>query len=369
MKELLRKYTAGPGDGKATRFKIVTRRLAFYKDVLEDLEKVDEDVMRTLTVICSKGAMRTRETVALKTLSVRVEHANAELARIIPHRLPDAAPIPAEAPTFPDCYVQRKHLLDALVDELVSTAVATQPISLVGIGGAGKSILASAIVQHWKVRECYRRGIFWIRAGQRGKDRLVELLQKLVLDLGVAPADVPEQFDANLSDLIVLLDAVATDASSPCLVVLDDVWESEVVETLRQTGLPLLVTTRHASILGSWRRLEEVDRMSEDEAYQVLLKASSIHMSPGEEVTRVIRHVSFPHQDGLVGRGSPRDSQTVSVSFAEKQTMTGKLSRQGSFSRNCTRYIPGACFAACPFWTTRHHARHARICSRGDSRE
>ncbi|CAN0416302.1 unnamed protein product, partial [Ectocarpus sp. 13 AM-2016] len=57
---------------------------------------------------------------------------------------------------------------------------------------------------------------------------------------------------------------------SPRLVVLDDVWEREVVDTLKLTGLQLLVTTRDRSVVSMPGECVEVGDMEENEALEVL---------------------------------------------------------------------------------------------------
>ncbi|CAN0369609.1 unnamed protein product, partial [Ectocarpus sp. 13 AM-2016] len=143
------------------------------------------------------------------------------------------------------------------------------------MGGGGKTVLASAVVRKSSVREHFRGGIFWLRVGRGAKKSLLPLLQGLARDMGAAPTDtshrVPHVLD-SLAQVQRHLGAVASTGTSPRLVVLDDVWEREVVDTLLPLGFKVLVTTRHRSVVDVPARCLELGDMTEKEALELLLK-------------------------------------------------------------------------------------------------
>ncbi|CAN0410734.1 unnamed protein product, partial [Pylaiella littoralis] len=167
----------------------------------------------------------------------RLEHhqESSAMARDLrPPALPNMAAVPAGAPLEPQHYVKRPGFQEA-VGHLVNPDEALAPYTVVGMGGGGKTVLVSAVVRDMSVRERFRGGIFWVRVGRGAKNGILPLLQGLAREMGAtatdAPHGVPHAFD-NLDHVKLHLSAVASTGTSPRLVVLDDVWEREVVDTL-----------------------------------------------------------------------------------------------------------------------------------------
>lgn len=67
------------------------------------------------------------------------------------------------------------------------------------------------------------------------------------------------------------------------LVDLDDVWEREVVDTLQATGLQLLVTTRHSSVVAVSGGRTVVGNMDKAGACELLKKKSGAVALPAAE--------------------------------------------------------------------------------------
>ncbi|CAN0439831.1 unnamed protein product, partial [Scytosiphon promiscuus] len=119
------------------------------------------------------------------------------------------------------------------------------------MGGRGKTILASAVVRERSVRKHFVGGIFWMRVGSGAKNSLLSLLQGLAREMCAAPTDAPHggaNVLVSLQQIKQHLTVVASTGTSPRLVVLDDVWEHEVVDALLSLGLKVLVTTRDHSV-------------------------------------------------------------------------------------------------------------------------
>ena len=131
-------------------------------------------------------------------------------------------------PTLPDNFLPRPEDLAALKDAVLGQskqAVAVtgkaavgggRNVSIQGMGGIGKSVLATALVRDPAVRQAYGDGLFWVSLGQM--PNLVALQTNLATDLG---DEKPSFTDVNegKAELGRLL------KDRHCLVVLDDIWD------------------------------------------------------------------------------------------------------------------------------------------------
>ncbi|CBJ25719.1 NB-ARC and TPR repeat-containing protein-likely pseudogene [Ectocarpus siliculosus] len=191
-----------------------------------------------------------------------LEHHQLLLAvyrQLRPPTLPAMASVPRGAISLTDGHISRPSLLGVAIGYLTSTAVGDAPCVLTGMAGAGKSVLASAVVRDEKVRE----------VGRDAKNQLHDWLEGLALRVASTSGTTAPGL-GSVEEVTRYLKAVCADAVSPRLVVLDDVWEREVVDTLKLTGLQLLVTTRDRSVVSMPGECVEVGDMQEDEALEVL---------------------------------------------------------------------------------------------------
>ncbi|CAN0081232.1 unnamed protein product, partial [Ectocarpus sp. 6 AP-2014] len=99
------------------------------------------------------------------------------------------------------------------------------------MGGAGKSLLASSVVRDKEVRKHFRQGAFWLRVGPGGEDQLQALFEGLARK-AIPAAKLPQRFN-SVDEVIQHLAVLVAEDTVPRLVVLDDVWERTVVDTLR----------------------------------------------------------------------------------------------------------------------------------------
>eukprot|EP00752_Nemacystus_decipiens_P005175 g4696.t1 len=207
--------------------------------------------------------------------------------RMRPRSLPEMAAVPAGAVALPHGYVERAVVREA-ADALTNPEEPRSPYTVVGMGGAGKSVLASAVVRESSVREFFRGGVFWMRVGRGAKNSLLPLLRGLAREMGAAPTDTPHVVPHVLNSLEQVQQhlgaVVASTGNSPRLVVLDDVWEREVVEALLPLGLKVFVTTRDRSVVDVPTGCLKVGDMTQEEAVELLLKASKTVGRPGDAV-------------------------------------------------------------------------------------
>ncbi|CAN0459970.1 unnamed protein product [Ectocarpus sp. 12 AP-2014] len=208
----------------------------------------------------------------------------ATLPSLVPPSLPDMATVPAGALDLPRSYVERAAVQE-VADGLTAPEDPRAPYTVVGMGGGGKSVLASAVVRKPSVREHFRGGIFWVRVGRSAKNSLLPLLQGLARDMGAAPTDAPHAVPHVLDSLEQVQQHLAAVAStSPRLVVLDDVWEREVVGAIVPLGFKVLLTTRDRSVVGMPGGRLELGDMTEEEALELLRETSETVGQPGDDV-------------------------------------------------------------------------------------
>lgn len=274
--DLIGEYTAAPGDGILKKFNIKAKRAAWQDNVNDELDIIDVEVMRQLSIISLKEAISVQEIELLRSLGASVDHVASLVQQLIPPSLPVLARVPDGAVTLPKPYVKRASMAGEVISYLTSTERNISPYKLIGMGGGGKTFLASSVVEDEVVRQYFQQGMFWVRVGREGKGQLKALLEGLARDISRAPTDtphgVPHEFDSS-DEVIRHLTMVVAGSRLPRLVVLDDVWDGEVVDALIQTGLVLLVTTRNRSVVPQGG-CTEVGDMTEGEALELLKYAS-----------------------------------------------------------------------------------------------
>eukprot|EP00752_Nemacystus_decipiens_P011090 g9854.t1 len=283
---LLGEYTAAPADGTMRKFNIHTKRAADHEEVNNELNEIDADVKRQLAIMNAKGALSSSEMEVLQRVEEKVDHLASLVGKMRPPSLPDKAAVPAGALALPRSYVKRACVQEA-AENLIDPEQALTPYTVVGMGGGGKTVLASAVVRESTVREHFRGGIFWVRVGSCAKNYILPLLQGLAREMGAAPTDTPHGVPHVLDSLDQVkqhLAAVASTGASPRLVVLDDVWEREVVDEFLLLGLKVLVTTRIRTVVGVQGGLLELGDMEEDEALELLLTTSGTVGRPGSDI-------------------------------------------------------------------------------------
>ena len=157
-------------------------------------------------------------------------------------------PVSRRVPAFkvkplPDNFEPRPQLF-AEVRETLLRLGAVRPvrlIGLVGMGGAGKSVLARALAHDVSVRQAFRDGLVWLDLGESAEPaaRQTDLSE----EFGDHRAAV--DWKQRLTRLNTLL------AGASCLVILDDVWEREHLRPfeLQAPDSALLVTTRRRDVL------------------------------------------------------------------------------------------------------------------------
>lgn len=172
-----------------------------------------------------------------------------ELIRVLKAPVEPLAPLHA-VEALPAHYLGRplelSRLNDAVLADLLRPEVVTlgkQVVGLSGMGGIGKTVLASAFARSCQVRRSFD-AVVWLRIGQ--KPSVLECLRRAGTALGDTDTGAYADPGAAVGRLAGIL------AQRKTLLVLDDVWEVAHVAPFRDavagTRCRLLLTTRIAGI-------------------------------------------------------------------------------------------------------------------------
>lgn len=279
------------------------------RQTLSHLQTEIEEIYRfvlqfkTPTCICWDLARKSRDRSTIAAHRKKLRRYLDTLAKSLavaavvpprPRRTRRGARIPHGVPELPRSYVKRS-VDDSAVEDLVHPhggSSCARCFCLWGMGGGGKSLLASSVVRNKRTLACFERGIFWMQVGTSGREQKAMLLEQLALKFSRIPSpngsSCPEVFD-DTEDIIQYLQDARGD--SRCLAVLDDVWHEDVVEAFLRTGFDLLITTRTRSVVPSCASTSftEVGSMAEKEALQLLAKTSQAAGPLPEVETTLVR--------------------------------------------------------------------------------
>ena len=161
---------------------------------------------------------------------------------------PVSGPIFYNLPNLPERYRPRTADAAVVLGKLqsatgaVGITGAARAVGLQGMGGIGKTVLATALVHDVHVRDVFPDGVIWLTFG-----RQTSALSK-AMELALALTGTRTSFE-NLAEARGQLGLCT--AGKRLLVVLDDVWEPEVTDPFTGLGpaCRVLVTTRDARVL------------------------------------------------------------------------------------------------------------------------
>ncbi|CAM9733325.1 unnamed protein product [Scytosiphon promiscuus] len=197
--------------------------------------------------------------------------------------------LPGIVPPLPDHFVNVP-LVDSLVSELLgcTTNNVVRGTALTGMGGAGKSVIASAVVRDKRIRRHFTDGVLWLdqEPGEYNEDIFLLELKKLAQQFEevVLSRHYRQGRDVqyNMGDLTSVSRAQGLfqmwqkKYGLRCLLVVDNTWNVQILEAVSLMGFQILATTRKgASIPASpgWR-LYAVPRMDKDTSLRVLQSCS-----------------------------------------------------------------------------------------------
>ncbi len=210
----------------------------------------------------------------LELLPDKASHAAGSEAAVRRSRLPT---VPLQMPPLPDHFVERPEQQEIVKAELLSESakVGTLVVSAIyGLGGIGKSVLASKLTHDPDVQQHFADGILWATLGQ--SPDILPLLSGWIQALGDRDYK-PTAIESASNHLRTLLYDKRT------LLVVDDVWNPDHLEPFRVGGERscVLVTTREARIPEA--RRYDLTVMEPEQALELMTQKLS---APLSEVAR-----------------------------------------------------------------------------------
>ncbi|CAM9205126.1 unnamed protein product [Ectocarpus sp. 13 AM-2016] len=207
--------------------------------------------------------------------------ANTEkILRQLPKPPAKVANVPKGTPTHKSWHVERRNVTETVFQALDADG-GPHLVGLVGDSGAGKTTAASAIVSSIVVREAFSDGIVWLPVNEGAQENLpclmLQLAQMVFEDIGGSVGRRPSGSDDGLAYIKQQVENGHGGKGMKCLVVADNVWESDVVSKLLETGMWILLSTRDEELVKRANgEVVGVDELSEAEAESVLRRAAEL---------------------------------------------------------------------------------------------
>ncbi|KAM7488971.1 hypothetical protein LguiB_026455 [Lonicera macranthoides] len=164
-----------------------------------------------------------------------------------------------------------------LVGELVNQDTDRRVVSIFGMGGLGKTTLATKVYHHPNVRRHFD-SFAWVFISQKwdNMDVLKRILIKLISPDEQKKKEIKEMIEDELARELRQIQQ-----QKKCLVVLDDIWNNDVWNALRQafpygyTGSRILLTSRMKQVachIDPNAFLHPLRLLNTEESWQLLVK-------------------------------------------------------------------------------------------------
>ena len=207
-----------------------------------------------------------------------------------PHPPPPTPP--SNIPLLPPHYLQRPALFNTLKHSLLASN--PSPLALIGagsslgvhgMGGVGKTVLATALALDPQVQLAFPDGIVWLTIG-RQETNITARQYQLAQAMGDRPRPFKDaqQGRAYLENLL---------RAKTCLIILDDIWDQAHAEAFNVLALPsrLLITTRDAAILRAiGADSHDIDPLDPPDALRLLADWADIKTADLPPIATKIAH-------------------------------------------------------------------------------
>ena len=183
--------------------------------------------------------------------------------------------VPLQMPPLPDHFVERPEPQNAVKEQLLceNDKGGTLVVSAIyGLGGIGKSVLASKLTHDEAVQDYFDDGILWVTLGQNPD--ILPLLSGWIQALG--------DYDYKPTAIESASNHLRTLLYDKCiLLVVDDVWNPAHLEPFRVGGdkSRVMVTTREARIPDA--EIHSLDVMDEGQALALMTQKIKEPLSEG----------------------------------------------------------------------------------------
>lgn len=176
-----------------------------------------------------------------QSLEHLLRHLNEPVAPLgkfvaVPDLPPHFLPRPADLNSL------KQSVLADMQRPVVVTGTARR-VGLQGMGGIGKSVLATSLARDCEVRRAFPDGVLWVALGQ--SPNLTSLQYDLCLSLGAPPPHPFVDINSGKAHLSTIL------ANKACLLILDDIWQAEHADAFDASGsrCRMLITTRDMALI------------------------------------------------------------------------------------------------------------------------
>ncbi|KAL2775867.1 apoptotic protease-activating factor 1 isoform b [Daubentonia madagascariensis] len=153
-------------------------------------------------------------------------------------------------PQRPVVFVTRKKLVNAIQQKLFKLNGEPGWVTVYGMAGCGKSVLAAeAVRDHSFLEGCFPNGVHWISVGKQDKSGLLMKLQNLCARLD-QDESFPQRLPLNIEEAKDRLRILMLRKYPRSLLILDDVWDPWVLKAF-DNQCQILLTTRDKSVTDS----------------------------------------------------------------------------------------------------------------------
>uniref|UniRef100_A0A1A8NRF7 Apoptotic protease-activating factor 1 n=3 Tax=Nothobranchius TaxID=28779 RepID=A0A1A8NRF7_9TELE len=178
-------------------------------------------------------------------------------------------------PQRPVVFVSRPELVNRVQEKLYQLHKISGWVTIFGMAGSGKSVLASeAVRHHGLIEEVFPGGIHWLSIGQLDKPGLLVKVQSLCFRLEQSlDAQSRHRPPSSLDEAKECLRFLMLRKYPRSLLILDDIWDSTVLKVF-DVHCRVLLTSRNKSIAdsvsGSKHEVEVESGLDDKKALEIL---------------------------------------------------------------------------------------------------
>ncbi|XP_074554681.1 apoptotic protease-activating factor 1 isoform X2 [Halichoeres trimaculatus] len=178
-------------------------------------------------------------------------------------------------PQRPVVFVSRPELVNQVREKLYRLQKEAGWVTIFGMAGSGKSVLAAeAVRHHGLIGECFPGGIHWLSIGQLDKPDLLAKIQSLCFRLEQSlDAQSLHRPPNSLDEAKERLRFLMLRKYPRSLLILDDIWDSMVLKAF-DIQCRILLTTRNRSLAdsvsGAKHQVEVESGLDENKGLEIL---------------------------------------------------------------------------------------------------